>query len=778
MLVLFAKAGELSAFTMQLPEEADSIYDPSSHFVRDLDELVVTRGKRHYSKKNNPAVVLMNEVRRDKDKVWAENADYFSCDVYEKTLLGINDFNGEFSNDDSPLRKFSLLEECIDTARWTGKKILALSLREKVYTQLNSLSPKCRKELIGGMRNAGIDEAFNQSNISAVLEDVLRKINIYDNDITLMQNRFVSPLSHIAADYYMFHLGDTVMVGTDRCVELDFAPHTPETFGFNGTLYIASTPDSIYYVRKVYMRVPASINLNYVKNIFVSQHYRLLPGDKCVKTVDDLSLDLRIIAGTPSFYGRRLSMFSNFKFDKRYDLEEFYTRAENEIVLEGVKDDDGFWSQHRVLPLSRSEAALEGMMTGLRKIPLIYWSEKVLKLLEQGYVVTGRKSKFDFGPLNTLISYNSAEGVRLRIGGMTTANLSDRLFARGYVAYGFKDRKPKYSAELEYSFNDKKYHSREFPVNSILARYTYDLDMLGQHYLHTNADNVFLSLKRKSSYLVTYRRLAELRYKLELANNFSMEFGIEHTTQYATPWVGFIDGYGVSHSSFRQAAAYMLLRYAPGEKFVQGRNNRAPINMDAPVFVLRHEYGPKRLLGSSFTLNRTELSVSKRFWFSAFGYTDLMVKGGKIWSQVQFPALLWPNANLSYTIQPESYSLMNPMEFAIDQYLSADMTYWMNGLILNRIPLVKKLKFREILTFKALWGGLTKRNNPAYCENLYRFPYDSDTHTLGRTPYMEIGVGLDNILTILRIDYVWRLTYRNLPGTDRSGLRVSLHFSF
>ena len=200
--------------------------------------------------------------------------------------------------------------------------------------------------------------------------------------------------------------------------------------------------------------------------------------------------------------------------------------------------------------------------------------------------------------------------------------------------------------------------------------------------------------------------------------------------------------------------------------------------MDAPIIQLTHEFGPKRFLGSRFTLNVTELSFQKRFWFSAFGFADFILKGGKIWSQVDYPALLWPNANLSYTIQPESFSLMNPLEFANDWYGSLDMTYWLNGLIFNRIPFVNKAKLREILTFKLLMGGLSKKNNPDLNPELYRFPYDSQTSVMTMKPYMEIGVGIDNILTILRVDYVWRLTYRNLPDINRSGLRISLHFNF
>ncbi|MDE5902282.1 MAG: carboxypeptidase-like regulatory domain-containing protein, partial [Muribaculaceae bacterium] len=170
--------------------------------------------------------------------------------------------------------------------------------------------------------------------------------------------------------------------------------------------------------------------------------------------------------------------------------------------------------------------------------------------------------------------------------------------------------------------------------------------------------------------------------------------------------------------------------------------------------------------------------LSKRIWFSAFGYCDAVLKGGLIWSRVQYPALMWPSANLSFTIQPESYSLMNPMEFPLDHYGALDLSYFANGLLFNQIPLVNRLKLREVVTFKGLMGGLTAKNDPAKDPSLFRFPEDAEVQRLGRKPYMELGVGIDNILTCLRFDYIWRLTYRDLPNATRGGWRVSLHFSF
>ena len=296
--------------------------------------------------------------------------------------------------------------------------------------------------------------------------------------------------------------------------------------------------------------------------------------------------------------------------------------------------------------------------------------------------------------------------------------------------------------------------------------------------MYTNADNVFLALKRKTDDKINYLRTSEIEYKIETKGGFSVSAGFQHNIHEASRFLPFENGYGDVFKRYTEAGFNVTLRYAPGEKFYQTRSYRIPINLDAPVLSLTQTYVPKGFMGSKFEINKTEIGVQKRFWFSAFGYTDIIVKAAKLWSKVSYPDLLLPNANLSYTIQPESYTLLNAMEFANDQYLSWDFTYWANGAILNRIPLVRYLKLREVFSFRGLYGKLSDKNNPEMNNDLYRFPLDAHCRTMDKKPYMEIGVGLDNIFTFLRVDYVWRLTYRHNPGVDRSGVRIQLHFTF
>lgn len=743
----------------------------------DLQEVIIRPGKEKYSKKNNPAVDFVNRLRRESKSLDPVDEPYYSYDKYEKTILGINDFKNDFSKGFFS-GKGKFLENYVDTSSWTGKRILDLIIKEKHSTRIVSHDPHVDKEVTRGYRSAGLDEMFSQENMQVVLEDAIREIDIFANSVTVLQNRFVSPLASIGPDFYKYYLTDTVFIGDEKCVELSFAPHNPRSMGFNGKIYVP-VGDTAMFVKKVTMRTPHDINLNYVDNLFINQSFEKDSLGKRHKTYDDVCIEMQIVAGTPKMYGRKLTAYNNFRYDRRNDLDEFYSRlARNPEMDEARNRPEDFWNSNRMVPLSSAESRMGSMTQEMRKVPLFYWGEKFISLMESGYLRTGNPSKFDIGPLNTLLSFNSVEGTRIRLGGMTMSGLNPHLFAKGFVAYGTEDRKWKYKADLEYSFSPKKNHSYEWPRHGFYISYSYDMDMIGQHYLFTNADNIFLSLKRKESILVTYRHLLNAGYILELPDNFSVEAGFRREVQEGTKWLPFIDGYGNRRDKYNQASFSLTLRWAPGEKFVQGRSLRIPVNMDAWIFQFTHEFGPGGLWGASFTLNRSELSIRKRLWFSAFGYTDIILKAGKIWSQVYYPALMWPNANLSYTIQPESYSLMNAMEFANDRYASLDFTYFGNGILFNRLPLIKKLKIREAFTFKGLIGGLSDRNNPEKNPELPRFPVDAHPRVMTSTPYMEIGAGLDNILTFLRVDYVWRLTYRDTPGCDRSGVRVSLHFSF
>lgn len=746
-----------------------------------LTEITIRPGKEHYSKKNNPALDMMRKIRARQDMTDPRQRPNYSYDKYERITLGLNDFNTgdetEGSGGGWMLRKFPFLKDYVDTSEISGHQVLNLAVREKASTVYHRADPAAEKEVVAGLQQSGLDDMLDPQSMRTFYEDVMREVDVYGNDITMMQNRFVSPLSRIAPDFYKYYITDTVVVNGDRCVELTFVPHNERSFGFVGRFYVVEG-DSTMFIKRILMNVPRNINLNFIERLFIVQDYTRAPDGSRLKERDDMIIEARLVPGTQGMYARRNTAYSNHSFKPPVDSSIFGDMRKALIDKKATRRDSVFWSERRDAGSRDEYSRITGMMASLRRVPVFYWTEKVIKILVTGYVSTGRNSKFDFGPMNTTISTNSVEGVRLRAGGLTTANLSRRWFSRGYVAYGTKDHRWKYSGEVEYSFRDKEYHSREFPVHSIRGTHLYDVDMIGQHYLFTNADNVFLSLKRCENLLMTYHRETKLEYTLELENNFSVTAGFRNNRQESTEYMPFVNGDNVARGHYTMTSFDICLRYAPGEKFYQSKTHRYPINLDAPVFMLSHTVAPAGVGGNMFTYNKTELSVQKRFWFSAFGYTDIILKGGHIWTRAQYPNLLIPNANLSYTIQPESFALMTPMEFMNDSYVAVDFTYWANGAILNYIPLIKKLKLREAFSFRGVWGSLSDRNNPANSPELFRFPTLAKATPMGDTPYMEAGVGIDNLFKILRVDYVWRLTYRDVPGADRRGVRIALHFTF
>lgn len=766
-------------------------YDADTLRGRTLNEVVVHRGKQRYSKRNNPAVDFARRIREARDANDPRRKPLYSYSKYDRMEFGLHDFSVGDTTIGKKAGKFAFLKEYVDTTDASGIPRLPLSIKEKYSDVVYRRSPHSEKLIVRGIRQNGVDEIADLQNVQTMVEDVFREIDLYDDNVNLLQNRFVSPLSAIAPDFYKFYLTDTVSLGDMRCIVLSFAPRNPATFGFLGRIYVEKG-DTSMFVRRVDMGVSPTINLNFIDHIRIIQEYDKAPDGTRQKKLDDFNAVISVIKGTQPLYARRTTRYSGHTFKPAAEMTSYLDRLGDTFDDEQAYERDSvYWirvtDQKGDTPTGNKR--IVQMMARLRQVPLYRYGERFLKLMVVGYVPTGNPSKFDFGPLNTTLSGNSVEGLRLRAGGITTANLSRHFFTRGYVAYGTRDQRWKYRGEVEYSFNRKRYHSREFPIHSIRLEHQYDIDQLGQNYMFTNPDNMFLALKRGSNHLITYLRHTTATYQLELANNFSTTVTASSRRMEPGPWVPLMTTDRETLSHYTQNRASITLRYAPGEKFYQTKSTRIPINLDPWVFVLTHTYGPESSLGNRFGINRTEVSVQKRFWFSAFGFADIILKGAHEWGRTAYTNLLSPNANLSYTIQPESFALTDPMEFLGDTGLQWDLTYWANGALFNYIPLLKKLKLREVIAFRGWWSRLSDKNNPmvelsdissgkSIDNPLLLWPAYVLATPMHSRPYMEMSAGIDNLLKCLRVDYVWRLNYRDTPGVSRSGLRVSLHVTF
>ena len=412
------------------------------------------------------------------------------------------------------------------------------------------------------------------------------------------------------------------------------------------------------------------------------------------------------------------------------------------------------------------------------------------KALIENFVETGSKehpSKVDIGPINTMISSNYIDGTRFRLSGMTTAHFDKHWFLSGYGAYGLKDERWKYSGTVTYSFNKRDYVVWEFPKHYLSATYSYDVMSPMDKFLFTDKDNIFLSVKTTTVDQMSYMRDATINYELETLTGFGVKAMLRHRNDEPTGKLEYLrnDAAQTRVHDVTTSEASLTLRYAPGESFVNSKQRRVPVSLDAPIFTLTHAMGFKGVLGGDYNFNRTEASVWKRFWLPAsWGKIDCSVKAGAEWNTVPFPLLILPEANLSYITQRETFNLINNMEFLNDRYASMSLSYDMNGKLFNRIPLIKNLKWREMFRVRALWGTLTDKNNPFKSNNpdLFRFPTRDGKFTSfvmdPKVPYVEASVGIYNIFKLLHVEYVHRFTYRDNPGINKNGIRFMVLMVF
>ena len=751
----------------------------------ELNEVVIKPKKEKY-KKENPAVRFVKQVIALRESNDPRNHDYFQYDQYEKMIFAMDDYKPKPKKEGEKAGKFDFLVDFIDTLD-AGKTILPLSEKEKVESIYYRKDPKSEKRLVKGTKSSGVDEIFSRDGIEQLLNEVFKEVDIFQNDIPLFLQRFVSPLSTMGPNYYKYYLLDTLDVNGHQCVDLGFVPFNSETFGFTGHLYV--TLDSTFFVQKAILNVPKDINLNFVYGMTIEQLFERTPDSTRIITKDDIHVNFKLSEKSKGMYSRRLNVYSNHSFDPpKEDQAQIFAQSAPVVTLkEAYRQTDDFWTDNRPQEaIKKNPNTVEQLMAKFRSIPIFYITEKIVSILVSGYIPTNKdplKSKFEFGPMNTAVSGNAIEGGRFRVGGTTTTAFSKNLFFDGYLAYGTKDQKLKYDALVEYSFNDRKEYRKEFPLNSIRLEYMYDINQLGQQYMYASKDNMFLAWKRQKDTRATYLRQAELTYYHEHYNGLAYGAVVRNRREYSTEYAVFDriekDGTLTPIKDYDMTQLELKFRYAKDEKFYQTRNIRYPITFDALIFNFNHVMAKKGFLGSEYDYHRTDIGVQKRFWFSAFGYVDLIAKAGKVWNKVPYPLLILPNANLSYTIQPESYTNMNAMEFINDEYASWVFTYYMNGNLLNRLPLIKKLKWREVFCFRGLWGNLTDKNNPfleGNKEGLYLFPEGS--FVMGKAPYMEASVGIENIFKFLRLDYVWRLNYKDNPGIQTKGVRFMMRMSF
>ncbi len=813
-----------------------------------LQEVTVTTRRTKYSRKNNPAVELMRKVIAHKKQNDLHAKDYFAYTTYEKMTMSVNEVTDRIFEMDEA-KAWAFLKEHVERHPKTDKLILPLTVDEQLSHTFYRHHPKTEKQLIKAKSSRGISELINTGDIlTTTLKDCFTDVNIYDDECRLLQYRITSPIGRTAIQFYRYYIQDTLFfqrstpedrerkeynpldfyvsraeahrsaVPHDSVVVIGFTPNNQQDVAFNGMLYVLL--DSTYQVKTAEMHFPKQSNVNFVDDIRIDQYYEDLPTGERVCVNNDMLVELKVTNWLSKLLVQRT--VRNFDYSFAAIPNNVFKRIKGTVFTEPdatMHTDDQYWTQYRKEKLTQSEDKIGGL---LQKISGLKYFKPVMfvgKALIENYIETSDSTatnKFDFGPINTVISHNHYDRWRFRVSGFTTAHLHPHLFLGGYLAYSPHSGNLYGQGELVYSFTRKAYLSREFPKNNLHLSYRRDVTAPFDKFIPTDKDNMFLALK--TSTVDQYNLISEWRmmYDREWYNGTKAQIKFTRTHQrpvdrlFYQP-LGTDDAVTAARdiSLLDEATScrnrldgitttelYANVSFEPGATYTNTKQRRVKINKDAPIFTVSHTMGIKGLWGGDYDYHVTEAGIYKRFYLpDAWGYTDFDVRAGIQWSKVPFPLLMHPAANQSFVLEDNTFSLISNLEFLNDRYAQLMWGWDLCGKIFNRVPLLKKLHWREFIGVNVLWGELTDKNNPAHSDfadgELFFFPghfrtqadgttcYENNTVLMNRhTPYVELRLGIHNIFKLIHIEYVRRLTYLDNPGTHKHGVRFMFRVFF
>ena len=749
---------------------------------KQLQGIVVKAKRRHkYSRKDNPAVELMRRVIAAKKQTHLENHDYYQYDKYQKVTMAINNLTPD-ELEGSMFKKAPWLLDQVETCPYNNKLILPISVDETLTQHLYRKTPRDEKDIVLGQSTKGISKLIQTGEaLNTIVKDLFKDINLYDDQIDLLQKRFPSPIGSTAISFYHFYIDDTVYVNQDQCIRLQFMPANQQDFGFRGELYVLN--DSSLHVKKCDMQLPANTGVNFVDAMKFQQEFTKLSNGEWALTTDNMIAELKLTDLLQRAIVIRTTGMTNYAFAPIED-KQFKGKAKIIYDANAKMRDNEFWVAHRTTQLTKSEAGMDSFIKRMASTKHFKWVIFASKALIENFIETGsedKPSKFDIGPVNTFISKNLVDGIRLRASARTTAKLNPHWFFEGYYAYGTKSRRSYYDAKVTYSFNKPEYQPIEFPVRTISFESTSDVESPSDKYLKHNKDNIFMTfrpVKVEQMYFVNRQKI-NFNWETDYGLATSLELRTESNRPTGKLVYEKMDGTLVD--KLRVSEVSLGFNYRPGQSYVNSKQKRMTVNLDAPEFNVKHTMGIKHFLGGDFNSNLTEVSIYKRFWLGSWGHIDTRVQGGAQWNKVPFQFLITPPVNTSYFEHQGTFNLMKGLEFLNDRYAQFNLAWDLEGKIFNRLPLIKKLKWREYVAFKGMWGHLTDKNNPYLPQNandteLYKFPVD--TRVMTRNPYMEFVVGVHNIFKFLEVDYVRRLTYTNAPGISKNGIRFGFNLVF
>lgn len=708
---------------------------------------------------SDPALIIFNKMIENKVRNNPKEFDFIDYRLYNKVEVDANNINEQFKNNRF-LKKFQFVFQYVDTSTINGKAYLPVFISESVSRVYKKSNPKANKEIIQATQISGMK---NES-LSQFMGGLYQEVNVYDNYIQIFEKNFVSPISDNGRGTYEYVLLDTVALNNKQNFHLMFKPKRKQELTFVGELWVH---DSTFAVTRIDMKAAVDANINFVNDIALSLEYDFVNHKNWVLSKDKITLDLNVVENTkkvPGFFATRSSYYSDFHFNEAPNDSVFLNPVNVSMHETATAKTADYWNSNRNVPLSRNELGIYQMVDSVQNIPLFKNYIDAIYMLTSGYLVW---NKFEIGPTFKAISSNTTEGWRLRFGGRTSNAFSTTLMLEGFLAYGLQDQQLKGSAGFAYMFNKN-------PFRKLSASYTYDLEQLGQTHVILSNDNFLTSILRRSpNDKQSLVEQVNFTYQHEWFSGFSSTVSFNHRKMFPVGDLSFEVWDGENYqslSSIKTTEMGFSLRLAIQEKYLMGEFERINLGTKYPVLQLDAFYG----LPHFFEYNQEyfRLNFQLKHWFNvgSIGWSKYVVEAGKIWGTVPYPLLPIAPGNQTLIFDSYVFNLMNYYEFINDEYLSVFYTHHFDGLFFNHIPLLRKLNWREVISAKGIIGNLSDKNAeysifPPYSKPLSR-------------PYYEVGVGIENIFKIVRVDFVWRLNHLEDPNAQKFGILGSLQFSF
>jgi hypothetical protein len=717
-----------------------------------LDEVVIKPGE-------NPANVLLRKVIANKEHNNPENLPSFSYECYNKMEFDINNIDEKIKNR-KLLNQLQFVFNYIDTSVVSGKRFLPFLIIESISDYYFESKPKIQREIIKASKISGVQ---NQS-VAQFTGKLYQDYNIYDNYFNVFDQGLVSPISDQGLLFYKYYLVDSSFIDNTWCYEMSFKPRRKQEPTFTGFIWIA---DTSYAIKKVQVRIADDANINFVNDMIATVEYSKVNDSIWMPYHQYLFVDFNLTDKTTGFFGRKTTTYKNYKFNKVIpeSVKELNTRS---VVTEGAMNQNStYWDSARHIPLTKKESQIYHMVDSIKQVPIYKTFIDIVNLLVAHYYVIGL---VEIGPYYTMFSYNPIEGNRFRIGGRTSNKFSTKLMIDGHVAYGTRDGKFKYGGGAMYMFQKNPRMSAGFNFEN-------DVRQLGKSENAFLEDNILSSLLRRNpnnKLTLVYERKAYI--EKEWFTGFSNIISFNYKKIIPGENVPFVAPVAGVEGEYRDlphiitSEISLNTRFAFDEKYLMGEFERVSMGTNYPILNLTLTKGLKNVFGSSYDYFKINMNVSDKISINPIGFLKFKVEGGKIFGMLPYPLLELHKGNETYAFDYFAYNMMNYYEFVSDQYASLFAEQHFQGFFLNHIPLFRKLKWREVASFRGLIGSVENKN-----KNIMLFPEGlSDV----RDPYFESSLGIENIFKFLRVDAMWRLNHLDHPDIQQFGIRAMLQVIF